>query len=64
MARRIMVWFNRQKDYEELPDDWDNMSEEAKESYLNETAWNFLQNYADFGAVVEDDGQTEFKFDD
>lgn len=44
---------------EECPDDWDEMSAEDQQEFLNDAAENHLQNCADYGAYVVDDEDGE-----
>jgi hypothetical protein len=44
--------------FEDLPDNWDAMSNEEKDNYLDEAAQGFLVNHVSYGAyVVDDDGK-------
>jgi hypothetical protein len=45
----------RHEDFQDLPDDWEEMSEEEHQKYLDEEAAVFLQNCISFGAYVVDD---------
>jgi len=37
-----------------LPDDWDEMTEEDRQEYLDQAAETMLQNHVNFGAYVEE----------
>jgi hypothetical protein len=45
--------------HEKLPDDWDEMSKQTQDDYLNEVAQQFHDNAADFGASVVGSGEGE-----
>lgn len=44
----------KKEDYQDLPDDWDDMSIEDQQDYLEEVAQNFASNYVDVSAWVEE----------
>lgn len=44
----------KQEDYQDLPDDWDDMSVEDQQNYLEEVARDFASNYVDVSAWVEE----------
>ena len=44
-----------QVDFEDLPDDWDEMSKEQKDKYLEEASDAFNGNHIDCGACVVDE---------
>lgn len=62
MSRRIRIscevnfaGCDIEDEYEELPEDWDEMSEKARQDYLTELAVNALSNYASSSACVVDE---------
>ncbi len=59
MTRKIRVYCElgmyTREDRQELPDDWDEMSEDEQEEYLADSARIHMENHVDFGAhVVEE----------
>jgi hypothetical protein len=60
-TRKIKIWCecHHREDTENLPEDWDEMSEHGRQQYLDEVAAHFHGNYASFGAEVVDDGEDE-----
>lgn len=62
MARKIRVFVqtnvsgSKCEDEQDCPDDWDEMSAEDKQAYLSEVAQSHLQNFADYGAYLVEDG--------
>lgn len=61
MARRIKVYLSigyqtaTHTDYLDLPDGWDEMTEEEREKELDEIATDFRDNLTEFSAEVVDD---------
>lgn len=61
MAKKIHLWVDtgfagcKHEDVVDAPDDWDEMTEEAREEHLAEEARDFMANYIDYGARVEDE---------
>jgi hypothetical protein len=50
----------RHVDFQDLPDDWEELSAEEREEYLDEAATDFRNNVINYGAsVVDDDGDVE-----
>ena len=46
-------------DFQELPDDWDQMTEKEQEKYLEEAAQDHMANHISFSAYVVDDDVRE-----
>lgn len=65
MSRKIRVFVqtnvvgSKCEHDEECPDNWDEMSPEEQEEFLDEAAENHLQSHADYGAYVVDDGDDD-----
>ena len=59
-SRRIKVSLSigfgnaKREDHQDLPDDWDDMSVEDQQNYLEEIAQDFASNYVDVSAWVEE----------
>ncbi len=47
------------KDFEELPEDWESMTEVQQQEYLDSAASNFMEQYADYSATVVDTDEDE-----
>jgi len=60
-TRRIKLWIStgfagaKHVSYENLPDDWDDMTEKEQQEYLDEESIAYMQNCIEFGAYVVDD---------
>ena len=66
MSKRIKMtvstgWANGDHvDYEELPQFWDELSEEDKEGYLNTCATDYLNECCDSCAVLVDEDEDDY----
>ena len=64
MAQRIRLVIDtgfagcQHEDFLDLPDDWETMSEEERQKYLDEEASDFLSNNINYSAYVVDDEET------
>lgn len=58
--RRIVTYISlgnyKREDSEPLPENWDEMTEKEQREYLDDAAQTTLQNHADFGAYVKEEG--------
>ena len=65
MSRRIKIYINtgfaagKHVDYDDLPEGWDDWTEEEREDHLNEVAQDFMSNRIDYGAYVVDEEDDE-----
>ena len=46
-------------DFQDLPDDWEEMTEAEQNKYLDEAASDFMANHISYGAFVVDDDVKE-----
>ena len=49
----VQVGMTRKEYEEDLPDGWDEMTEDEQQEHLDAAAETTLQNYANFGAYVD-----------
>jgi hypothetical protein len=60
MSKRIKLYARTNmngsdvEDYMDLPDDWDELSEEEQQAILDDAAQTHLQNCVDYGAYVDE----------